>query len=87
MRTVFASGMRARPDYPEWRRRRESGGGAIFELGTHHFDLVRFMTGQEAREVYASCDETDETSVVTLKTDGGASRHGAFGRHGRGTRA
>jgi predicted dehydrogenase len=72
VRTVFASGMRARPEYPEWRRRRESGGGAIFELGTHHFDLVRFMLGQEAREVYASCDETDETSVVTLRTDGGA---------------
>jgi predicted dehydrogenase len=44
----------------------------LFELGTHHFDLVRFMTGQEAREVYASSDETDETSIVTLKTDGGA---------------
>lgn len=71
VRTIFASGTRARPEYPEWRRRRESGGGAIFELGTHHFDLVRFMTGQEAREVYASCDETDETCVVTLKTDGG----------------
>jgi predicted dehydrogenase len=26
VRTVFASGMRARPEYPEWRRRRESGG-------------------------------------------------------------
>jgi myo-inositol 2-dehydrogenase/D-chiro-inositol 1-dehydrogenase len=71
VRTVFASGMRARPEYPEWRRRRESGGGAIFELGTHHFDLVRFVLGEEAREVYASCDERDETSVVALKTDAG----------------
>jgi len=72
VRTVFASGTRGRPEYPRWRRRRESGGGATFELGTHHFDLVRFMLGQEAREVYASCDETDETSAVTIKTDGGA---------------
>lgn len=70
VRTVFASGTRASPEYPEWRRRRESGGGAIFELGTHHFDLVRFMLGEEAREVYASCDEREETSVVALKTDG-----------------
>jgi predicted dehydrogenase len=70
VRTVFASAARARPEYPEWRRRRESGGGAIFELGTHHFDLIRFMLGQEAREVYASCDETGETSVVALNTDG-----------------
>lgn len=72
VRTVFASGTRARPEYPEWRRRRESGGGAIFELGSHHFDLLRFMLGQDVREVYASCDEADETCVVTLKTDGGA---------------
>jgi predicted dehydrogenase len=71
VRTVFACGTRARDDYPAWRTRRESGGGSIFELGTHHFDLVRFMLGREAREVYASCDEGDETSVVTLKTDGG----------------
>ena len=72
VRTIFACGTRARPGYPAWRLRRESGGGSVFELGTHHFDLVRFMLGQEAREVYASCDETDETSAVTLKTDRGA---------------
>jgi predicted dehydrogenase len=72
VRTVFACGTRAHADYPAWRTRRESGGGSIFELGTHHFDLVRFLLGQEAREVYASCDEGDETSIVTLKTDGGA---------------
>jgi predicted dehydrogenase len=72
VRTVFASGSRALHDSPAWRARRESGGGAIFELGTHHFDLVRFVLGCEAVEVYASSDERDETSVVTLKTDGGA---------------
>ena len=71
VRTVFASGTRAGPGHADWRARRESGGGAIFELGTHHFDLVRFVLGREAREVYASRDEGDETSVVTLKTDDG----------------
>lgn len=71
VRTVFASASRARQDFPAWRTRRESGGGSIFELGTHHFDLLRFMLGQEAQEVYASCDEGDESSIVTLKMDGG----------------
>ena len=72
VRTVFASASRTRQDLHAWRARRESGGGSIFELGTHHFDLLRFMLGREAREVQASCDDTDETSIVTLKLDGGA---------------
>ena len=71
VRTIFTCGTRMRPDYAAWRSLRGSGGGSILELGTHHFDLVRFLLGREAREVYASCDEGDETSVVTLKTDGG----------------
>jgi predicted dehydrogenase len=78
VRTVFASGARARPDQPAWRARRESGGGCVFELGTHHFDLVRFTLGQEAREVYASSDEREETAVVSLKTDGGVQVSASF---------
>ena len=78
VRTVFASGSRAHADNPAWRTRRESGGGAIFELGTHHFDLVRFMLGREVLEVYASSDERDETSIVTLKMDGGVQVSASF---------
>jgi predicted dehydrogenase len=78
VRTVFASGARSRPDYPAWSARRESGGGCVFELGTHHFDLLRFTLGQEVREVYASSDERDETAVVTLKTDGGVQVSSSF---------
>ena len=34
-----------------WASRRENGGGLLRELGLHHLDLVRFLTGQEFRRV------------------------------------
>jgi predicted dehydrogenase len=37
---------------PEWRRRRELGGGALFELAVHHFDLWRFLLQSEVEEVF-----------------------------------
>ena len=34
-----------------WAARREHGGGLLREQGTHQFDRVRFLTGQEFRRV------------------------------------
>ena len=78
VRTVFTSGVRARADFPDWRRRRESGGGALFELGVHHFDLLRFLLGDEVEEVYASSGRGDETATVAARTRGGAQVVAAF---------
>lgn len=36
-----------------WRASPASGGGALFELGSHHFDLVRFLFGAEIVQVSA----------------------------------
>jgi myo-inositol 2-dehydrogenase/D-chiro-inositol 1-dehydrogenase len=71
VRTLFVCGIRNQPGYPVWRKRRETGGGAIYELGVHHFDLVRFLLGSEAREVYATSTEEDETAIVTTQMSGG----------------
>jgi predicted dehydrogenase len=49
-RTVFST---AKADAPDWKRARESGGGALLDLGSHHVDLVRFIFGREVREVFA----------------------------------
>jgi myo-inositol 2-dehydrogenase / D-chiro-inositol 1-dehydrogenase len=78
VRTVFTSAVRARADFPDWRRRRESGGGALFELGVHHFDLLRFMLRDEVEEVYASSRDADETAAVAARMGGGAQVLAAF---------
>jgi myo-inositol 2-dehydrogenase/D-chiro-inositol 1-dehydrogenase len=78
VRTVFTSGVRLKEDFAEWRRRRESGGGALFELGVHHFDLLRFLLRREPLEVYASSAEGDETATVIMRMEGGAQVVNAF---------
>ena len=78
VRTVFTSGVRASADFPDWRRRRATGGGALFELGVHHFDLLRFLLRDEVEEVYASSAGNDETATVAARTVGGAQIVAAF---------
>lgn len=78
VRTVFTSGIRLGGEFADWRRQRETGGGVLFELGTHHFDLLRFLIGDELEEVYASCARGDETAVLAASTMGGAQIVSAF---------
>jgi myo-inositol 2-dehydrogenase / D-chiro-inositol 1-dehydrogenase len=78
VRTVFTSGIRLGADFADWRRGRETGGGVLFELGTHHFDLLRFLLGDEIEEVYAASPPPDETAVFAARTRGGAQIVSAF---------
>jgi predicted dehydrogenase len=78
VRTVFTSGVRHGEDFAGWRRHRESGGGALFELGVHHFDLLRFLLRSEASEVYASSAHEDETATVMMSMKDGAQVVSAF---------
>jgi myo-inositol 2-dehydrogenase/D-chiro-inositol 1-dehydrogenase len=36
-----------------WRQRQDSGGGVLFDLGIHHFDLWRFLVGCEVEKLFA----------------------------------
>lgn len=76
-RTVLTSGVRFGREFPAWRARREEGGGAVFELGVHHFDLLRYVLGSEAREVFADWTE-DETATVAARMSDGAQVLAAF---------
>lgn len=59
VRTVFSAASKIRPT---WKLSRKSGGGVLFDLGCHHFDLIRFWFEQEVCEVFAQ--------VRSLKSEG-----------------
>jgi myo-inositol 2-dehydrogenase/D-chiro-inositol 1-dehydrogenase len=71
MRTVFASRARG---LPEWKHHRESGGGVLLDLASHHFDLIRFLLDTDIVEVTAavrSIESEADTAVVVARTASG----------------
>ncbi len=61
-------------DLPEWRARRELGGGALIETAVDHFDLWRFLVGADVDEIFArsrSGRRDDEAAVVSTVFDNG----------------
>jgi predicted dehydrogenase len=53
IRTLFAGHWESADDLPEWRKRRELGGGALLSKGMNGFDLWRFLLDGEVEEVCA----------------------------------
>ena len=53
VRTVFTT---PRHYSAGWRVSHATGGGVLFDLASHHFDLVRFLTGMEIRDAAATSD-------------------------------
>jgi predicted dehydrogenase len=70
---------------PDWGARRCSGGGVLFELGVHHFDLWRYLLGSEIEEIYAAsrseCWE-DEYAAVTARMADGTPVSGVLSQRG-----
>lgn len=75
MRTVWTSRVERQVGLPEWRRRRELGGGVLYELAVHHVDLWRFLLGSEVDEVFASAraqSDDDQTATLSARLGNGA---------------
>jgi predicted dehydrogenase len=65
----------------EWRKKRSEGGGVLLDLGSHHFDLVRWFLDDDVASVACSteCDPSDEhTAQVSLAMNGGTTVQSFF---------
>lgn len=72
--SVWGSEMQHDPAMPEWRRRRATGGGALFEIGIHHLDACAFLLGELLAEVQlltrsGRCE--DESVSLVARSSGG----------------
>ncbi len=65
MHTTFTSRSAFPAGDSQWRRRPELGGGVLFDLGIHHFDLWRFLLRCDVEEVFAH-RHSDESGVEYL---------------------
>jgi len=70
VRSIFSAGSAL----PQWKRTRHTGGGALLDLGSHHFDLLPYLLGAPVREVRAtirSLASDEDLAAVTMTLDGG----------------
>lgn len=79
--TTWGSGMQHEPGLPEWRRRRATGGGALFEIGIHHLDACAFLLGEPIEDVQMlaqtrGCE--DESVSLLARTRSGVMITSAF---------
>ncbi len=72
VRTVFTGRIQSAATGGAWRNSPATGGGVIFDLGVHHFDLVRFLLGTEMEEVQASTASSEKAATVMLSMSDGA---------------
>lgn len=84
MNTVFSVPMddASMDGGPGWRRSAAAGGGAVLELGSHHFDLIGYLTGESIDEVVAATLTSrrweSDTADVSLRLSDGTAAHCTF---------
>lgn len=56
------------PNLPKWQMDSENL-GTLFGHGIHNFDMIRWLTGEEIRTVYAKCRNVEDDSAVEGTAD------------------
>ena len=80
-RTVFTSSGSA---FPDWKKSRSTGGGALLDLGSHHVDLMRHILGNEVIQISArvrSHTTEDDNAIIEYKTSDGIEVQSYFSLH------
>lgn len=75
VRSLFTTDIRLTRELPPWRDSRAQGGGVLFDLGSHHFDLWRWLLGAEVTELSAmsqSDGRDDSSASLTARLSNGA---------------
>ena len=78
--TVFSEPI-ALNDMPAWKRRRTTGGGVLFDLASHHVDLLRWFLDDEVAKVEARLKSEvtdDDTAWLRIAMRGGAEARSFF---------
>lgn len=74
VRTVFTDAERYSDDVSSWKNKRSQGGGTLFGMAVHHFDLLRFLLQDDFYEVFAVTQsehsDDDASSVITKMNSG-----------------
>lgn len=76
--SVFTSG---RGELPAWKQKRQTGGGVLLDLGSHHFDLLSHLLGAPFRAVLAdirSVHSEDDFAAVTAHLENGVVAQSIF---------
>jgi myo-inositol 2-dehydrogenase / D-chiro-inositol 1-dehydrogenase len=74
VRSAFTSGLPYDENIPEWRKRRQQGGGVLTEQAVHHFDLWRFLLQSDVEDVFATSRSEpfdDGTATVAARLSNG----------------
>lgn len=74
LRTSWTSGAHFGREWPDWRYRRADGGGALFEMATHHADLWQFLLDDKVERVYAQSRSESRADDQSASITAGMSR-------------
>lgn len=84
LRTRFSNHARLTAAATEWRSQPDAGGGALLDLGVHHVDLWRWLSGTEIREISAmqvAVDAVDRSVCLSAQLDNGVMVQSFFSEH------